>query len=98
LHLLRAQCLSGLGQLTQATAAITLARDAAGRANVKHIALRIEQQAATLYELAGDLPQALQAMKRVVALQSDLEQFANLQMLRELKELAEKRTLPVHKT
>ena len=89
LHLLRAECQANLGELAQAMASIALAREAAERANARHIALRIERRAAIVAEQAGDLAQALQAMKRAAQLQVELEQYAKAQMLRDVQELAE---------
>lgn len=89
LFLLRAKCLAEAGQLTQAVAATALARESAGRANAKHIALRIEREAATAAEKLGDLAQALQCMKRAAILQSELDNGTRSQMLGDLRELAD---------
>ena len=88
LFLLRAKCQSDLGELAQAMASTALAREAAERANVKHIALRIEREAALAAEKMGDLRQALESMKRAAQLQTELDHGTQSQMLRDLAELA----------
>jgi two-component system NtrC family sensor kinase len=89
LFLLRAKCESALGQGALASASIGLARAAAHRANAHHIALRIEMEDARIAELAGDLAQALAAMKRATALQAELDKGSKAHMLRHLQELAD---------
>ena len=89
LFLLRAQCQSALGQVAQAGTSIDQARSAAQRANARHIALRIEQEEAAIAEKSGDLARALAAMKRVVALQAQLDQGSKAPMLRHLQALAD---------
>jgi tetratricopeptide (TPR) repeat protein len=91
LYLLRAKCQSDLGQLTLAMASTALAREAAGRANAKHIALRIEREAAVAAEKLGDLAQALQCLKRAAVLQTELDHGTKSQMLRDLRDLADMR-------
>jgi len=93
LHLLRAKCQSALGEWAQALTSTTAAREAAGRANAKHIGLRVEREAAVIAEKLGDFAQALQAMKRATQLQAELDQYTKSQMLRDLHELADMKVL-----
>jgi tetratricopeptide (TPR) repeat protein len=93
LFLLRAKCQADLDNLTDAMESNALAREAAGRANAKHIALRIEREAAVAAEKLGDLGQALQCMKRAAVLQTELDHGTKSQMLRELRDLASTRTI-----
>ncbi len=89
LHLLRSKCLSSQGMLIQALESISAAREAADRANAKHIGLRIEREAAAVAEKLGHLAQALEAMKRAASLQYELDQYNRFQMLRDLHEFAD---------
>lgn len=93
MHLLRAECLSSLGEWSQAMVSIVAARVAADHANARHIALRIEREAARIAEKQGDLPQALQALKRATVLQAELDQYTKAKMLRDLHELADMKAL-----
>jgi tetratricopeptide (TPR) repeat protein len=92
LFLLRAKCQADLDNLPDAMESNALAREAAGRANAKHIALRIEREAAVAAEKLGDLGQALQCMKRAAVLQTELDHGTKSQMLRELHDLASMRS------
>ena len=89
LFLLRAKCQSALGKADQASGSIDHARAAAQRANAHHIALRIEQEDASIAEKFGDLARALGAMKRAAALQAELDQGSKAHMLRHLQALAD---------
>lgn len=89
MFLLRAQCQSALGQLAEAKASITSARDAAQKANAKHIAMRIERENALIAEKAGDLSQALESLKTAATLQTELDRGSKAHLLRHLQTLAE---------
>jgi tetratricopeptide (TPR) repeat protein len=94
LHLLRAQCQVQLAQLKDAAVSLDHARGAAGLANAKHIALRIEREAADVAEKRGDLALALACLKRASALQTELDRSVKSQMLRDLQALAEMKAAP----
>lgn len=91
LHLLRGQCQALLGQLGPAMASLDLARTAAVLANAKHMTLRIERVTADVAEQQGDLALALKSMKRVSALQTELDRSSKSQMLRDLEALSDLR-------
>lgn len=74
-----------MGQLEAARASIDSARLAAGRANAKHIALRIERESARIAEKAGDLVEALASMKAVAARQRSLGRGSTVHLLRHLQ-------------
>ena len=93
LHLLRAQCESALGHWPKVQESIAQARASAARANAKHIALRIEQEAARVAENMGDLAQALQLMKRAAVLQADMDQYTKFRVMRNLQEMASSKAL-----
>lgn len=94
LFLLRAQCLSELGQLNEAYAAIAQARRAAERANAKHIALRIERENARIAEKADHLAEALASMKAAARLQDSLARGSSAHLLHHLQILAEQGGVP----
>lgn len=89
MFLLRAQCQSALGQLTEASASIASARLAAQKANAKHIAMRIERENALIAEKSGDLAQALKSLKTAAVLQTELDRGSKAHLLRHLQTLAE---------
>ena len=89
MFLLRAQCQSALGQLAPAKASIESARQAALRANAKHIAMRIERENSLIAEKSGDLALALQSLKAAVVLQTELDRGSKAHLLRHLQTLAE---------
>ncbi len=89
MFLLRAQCQSALDQMPAAKQSIDAARQAAQRANAKHIAMRIERENALIAEKNGDLPQALKSLKAAMALQTELDRGSKAHLLRHLQTLAE---------